>query len=100
MITQSLSRVRLCATPWNVACQAPLSTGFPRQESWSGLPFPSPGDLPDPGSEPPTDTKILGCSSLLFNCPIQRIWSAIHTRDAKSEETDTEGEPIVFTDWI
>ena len=34
------------------ACQAPLSMGFPRQEYWSGLPFPSPGDLPDPGTEP------------------------------------------------
>ena len=40
------------ATPWTVAHQAPLSTGFPRQEYWSGLPFPSPGDLPDPGIEP------------------------------------------------
>ena len=37
------------ATPWFVAHQAPLSMGFPRQEYWSGLPFPSPGDLPDPG---------------------------------------------------
>ena len=40
------------ATPWTVACQAPLSMGFSRQECWSGLPFPSPGDLPDPGVEP------------------------------------------------
>ena len=40
------------ATPWTVALQAPLSMGFPRQEYWSGLPFPSPGDLPDPGIEP------------------------------------------------
>ena len=39
-------------TPWTVAHQAPLSTGFPRQEYWSGLPFPPPGDLPDPGIEP------------------------------------------------
>ena len=39
-------------TPWTVARQAPLSTGFSRQEYWSGLPFPSPGDLPDPGIEP------------------------------------------------
>ena len=45
---QSLSRVRLFATPWTVARQAPLSMGFSRQEYWSGLPFPSPGDLPDP----------------------------------------------------
>ena len=40
------------ATPWTVAHQAHLSTGFSRQEYWSGLPFPSPGDLPDPGVEP------------------------------------------------
>ena len=41
-----------CATLWMVAHQAPLSTGFSMQEYWNGLPFPSPGDLPDPGSEP------------------------------------------------
>ena len=40
------------AIPWTVASQAPLSMGFPRQEYWNGLPFPSPGDLPDPGIEP------------------------------------------------
>ena len=39
------------ATPWTVACQAPLSMGFPRQEYWSGLPFPPPGDLPNLGIE-------------------------------------------------
>ena len=38
--------------PWTVARQAPLSLGFPRQEYWSGLPFPPSGDLPDPGIEP------------------------------------------------
>ena len=41
-----------CCDPWAVACQAPLSMGFPRQEYRSGLPFLSPGDLPDPGIEP------------------------------------------------
>ena len=48
---KSLSCVRLSATPWTVAYQAPLSMGFSRQKYWSGLPFPSPGDLPDPGIE-------------------------------------------------
>ena len=48
----SLSRVRLFVTPWTVAYQAPPSTVFSKQECWSGLPFPSPGDLPDPGIEP------------------------------------------------
>ena len=45
-------RLRLFVTPWTVARQAPLSVGFSRQEYWSGLPFPPPGDLPDPGIEP------------------------------------------------
>ena len=40
------------ATPWMIACQSPVSLGFFRQECWNGLPFPSPGDLPDPGIEP------------------------------------------------
>ena len=44
--------VRLFVTPWTVAYQAPPSMGFSRQEYWSGLPFPSPGDLPNPGIEP------------------------------------------------
>ena len=48
---QLLSRVWLC-DPWSVACQGPLSIGVSRQEYWNGLPFPSPGDLPDPGIEP------------------------------------------------
>ena len=49
---KSPSRVRLFATPWTVAYQAPPSMGFSRQEYWSGVPFPSPGDLPNPGMEP------------------------------------------------
>ena len=46
------NRVQLFATLWTVACQATLSMGFSRQEYWSGLPCPPPGDLPDPGIEP------------------------------------------------
>ena len=49
---QLVSRVRLFATLWTVACQAPLSMVFSRQEYWNGLPFSSPGDLPDPKTEP------------------------------------------------
>ena len=49
---RSLSCVRLFATPWTVAYQALPSMGFSRQEYWSGVPFPSPGDLPNPGIEP------------------------------------------------
>ena len=49
---KSLSRVQLFVTPWTVAYHTPPSMGFSRQEYWSGLPFPSPGDLPDPRIEP------------------------------------------------
>ena len=52
MKVKLLSYVQLFGTPWTVAYQAPPSMGFPRQEYWSGVPFPSPGDLADPGSEP------------------------------------------------
>ena len=51
-----LSHVRLFATPWSVAHPAPLSIGFSRKEYWSGLPFPTPGDLPNPGMEPRSPT--------------------------------------------
>ena len=50
------SRVRLFATPWTVAYQASLSMGLSQQGYWSGLPFPSPGDLPNPGTEPGSPT--------------------------------------------
>ena len=53
---KSLSRVPLFATPWTVAHQAPPSMEFSRQEYWSGLPFRSPGDLPDSGIEPRSPT--------------------------------------------
>ena len=52
VVVQLLDQVQLFVTPWTVVHQAPLSMGFPRQEYWSGLPFPSPGDLPGPGIEP------------------------------------------------
>ena len=51
-------------TPWSVACQAPLSMGFSRQESWSGLQFPTPGDLPDLGIEPTSSAWQMGSLSL------------------------------------
>ena len=54
VVLWSLRRVRLFATPWTLTLQAPLSMGFPRQEYWSAVPIPFPGDLPDPGMEPAT----------------------------------------------
>ena len=56
------------ATLWTVAHWAPLSTGFPRQEYWSGLPFPSPGDLPDPGIEPTSPVVQALASVILYHC--------------------------------
>ena len=64
---KSLSHVQLFATPWTVAYQAPLSMEFSRQNYWSGLPFPSPGDLPDPGVEP--SSPALQADALLSEPP-------------------------------
>ena len=52
LLLSRFTRVQLFVTPWTIAHQAPLSTGFSRQEYWSGLPCPPPGDLPDSGIEP------------------------------------------------
>ena len=58
-------------TPWTVAFQATLSMGIPRQEHWSGLPFPPPGDLPDPGIEPVSpELQAVSCIAELL--PLQR----------------------------
>ena len=73
MITTYLRRdtvklcVRLFVTPWTVAHQAPLSMESSRQEYWSGLPFPSPGDLPNPGTEP--GSLVLQVDSLPLGLP-------------------------------
>ena len=64
---KSLSCVQLFVTPWTVAHQAPLSMGFSRQEYWSGLPFPSPGDLPNPGIE--TGSSALQADTLTSEPP-------------------------------
>ena len=73
---KSLSHVWLFATPWALTYQAPSSMGFSRQEYWSGLPFPSPGDLPNPGIEPRHRRQMLYhlshqslCINLLISCP-------------------------------
>ena len=66
MKVKSLSHIQLFATPWTVAYQAPPSMGFSRQEYWSGLPFPSPGDLPDPGIEPGLLWNVVGGNTVCF----------------------------------
>ena len=65
LVKRKVKVTKLCPTletPWTVACQAPLSMGFSRQECWSGFPFPSPGDLLDPGIEP----SLLHCRQILY----------------------------------
>jgi len=71
---KSLSHVQLFATPWTVAHQVPLSMGFSRQEYWSGLPFPSPGDLPNPGIEP--RSPALQADPLTSEPFTQPIWES------------------------
>ena len=80
-----LSHVQLFATPWTVSCQAPLSMELSKQEHWSGLPFPSPGDLPDPGIEP--GSPALQADSLPSESPGKpriTIWSSNSTPGYKS----------------
>ena len=70
---KSLSPVRLFATPWTVAYQASPSMRFSGQEYWSGLPFPSPGDLPDPGIEP-AGSPALEADALTSEPPAKPIY--------------------------
>ena len=77
MKAKSLSRVLLFVTPWTVAYQAPPSMGFSRQECWSGLPFPSPGDRPDLGIEP--GSPALQADALTSKPPgkLQNEWNLL-----------------------
>ena len=70
-----------CSTlfnPWTVACQASLSVGFSRQEYWSGLPLPSPGDLPNPGIEP--KSPALQTDSLPFELPEKPCFTVVYNK--------------------
>ena len=73
MCAQSLSHVRLFVTPWTVTHQASLSMRFSRQEYWSGLPFPPPGDLPDPGIAPTS----LASLALVVLCLVAQSWPTL-----------------------
>ena len=79
LIVKSLSRVQLFATPWTVAYQAPPSMGFSRQECWSGLPFPSPGELPDPGIE--SGSPALPADTLLSEPPEKLPYLLLNERN-------------------
>ena len=75
------SHVRLFATLWTISHQAPLSMGFPRQEYWSGLPCPPPGDLSDPGIEP---------ASLMSSTLAGGFFTSSATQEAPDKVGDTE----------
>ena len=81
---KSLSLVRLFTTPWTVAYQAPWSMGFSRQEYWSGLPFPFPGDLPNPGIEP--RSPALQTDALLSE-PLGKLFPTAAAAAAKSRQS-------------
>ena len=78
-VLSRFSHVRLCATPWPAALQAPLSMGFSGQEYWSGLLYPPPGDLHDPGFKPesPTAPALQADSSVVSDkgSPVKRCLS-------------------------
>ena len=71
-----LSHVQLFETPWTVACQAPLYMEFSRQESWNGLPFPPPGDLPNPGIERTSFASSALAGELFSTEPPGRPWGS------------------------
>ena len=95
-VCRLLIRVHLSATPWTAARQAPLSMGFSRQEHWSGLPCPSPEDLPDPGIKPgppapQADSLPSECQgSLNENTGGEQV----HTREQSLGQMGVGGVPV------
>ena len=98
-----LSRVQLCVTPWTVAYQAPQSMEFSRQEYWSGLPFLSPGDFPNPGTEP--RSPALQADALLSEPPGKWVmhfkgYSSIHLNPSfKVLATTSKMRPFLGFNW-
>ena len=88
---KSLSCVRLFEIPWIVACQTPLSMGFSRQEYWSGLSLPSPGDLPNPGIEPGSPALQAGSlvsQPLGFDCvDHNKLWKILKEMGIPDHQT-------------
>ena len=92
----SCSVVSDSATPWAVAHQAPLSVGFSRQEHWSGLPFPSPGDLPDPGMEPCLPSR-LHCRLMLYH---RATWKEGHLGRERGDEKECHEGTSLEVWWL
>ena len=78
-VTQSCLTLLQCMDPWTVAWKSPVFVGFSRQEYWSALPFPSSGDLPDPGNEPMSPASLLYCRQILYHqgSPLLSRWNTI-----------------------
>ena len=96
MKVKLLSRVRLFATLWTIAHQAPLSMGFSRKEYWSGLPFPSPGDLPNPGIE--TRSPALQADALTFELPGKHPQNAYKMAGSLDPQGIMESSPQTHAD--
>ena len=86
---KSLSCIQLFAAPWTVSYQDPLSMGFFQAEYWSGLPFPSPGDLPNPGSNP----GLPHCRQMLYHLSHQG------SPDLQKNMTNEDWDPACCTTW-
>ena len=95
-----LSHARLFVTPLTAACQAPLSMEFSRQEYWSGLPFPSPGDLPDPGIEP-RSPALLGRFFMAW-ATREALWVSPGRSCCEWVERETEGQAadLFVARWV
>ena len=91
---ETLNHVWLFATPWTVAYQAPLSMEFSRQEYWNGLPFPSPGDLPDPGIEP--GSPALQANALLSEPPTREEIEKVILKAPWKQTLASDGTTIKF----
>ena len=85
------------AIPWTVAHQAPLSMGFPRQEYWSGLPFPSPGDLPNPGIKPLSPALPMGSLPLSHQGSLRDV---THNNKVLSRNLEVFGSQMMnYKSW-
>ena len=96
------SPVQLFVTPWTVTCQAPLSMGFSRQEYWSGLPCPPPGDLPNPGTKP--SSYLLLCWRILYHqrhlgSPEQGIRCKNIESESRSDVSDSFPPHGLYSSW-
>ena len=104
-----LSRVQLFATPWTVAHQVPLAMGFPRQEYWSGLPLPIPGDLPEAGIEPTSlvppalagrfFTTSATWEAPIYVCARTHTHTHTHTHSLLQQETQAREPETMGAEW-